>query len=63
MVPNAGFSSLRIPGTECPILNLQRGRVTADWGRMIFHVADVDIFWTHLNARQISFGNSREVRP
>src|SRR5260370_35224068 len=46
--PNAGFSSLRIPGTEFPIINLQKGQATAGWRRMIFHVADVDAFWTHL---------------
>jgi catechol 2,3-dioxygenase-like lactoylglutathione lyase family enzyme len=49
--PNAGFSSLRIPGSESPIINLQQGRATAGWGRMIFHVADVDAFWTHLKEK------------
>jgi catechol 2,3-dioxygenase-like lactoylglutathione lyase family enzyme len=49
--PNAGFSSLRIPGTEFPIINLQQGQATAGWGRMIFHVADVDAFWTHLKEK------------
>jgi catechol 2,3-dioxygenase-like lactoylglutathione lyase family enzyme len=46
---NASFSSLRIPGTEFPIINLERGHPASDWGRMIFHVADVDAFWAHLN--------------
>src|SRR5438094_10528094 len=46
---NAGFSSLRIPGTEFPIINLQQGRATVGWGRMIFYVADVDAFWSHIN--------------
>ncbi len=50
--PNAGFSSLRVPGTEFPIINLQQGRATTDWGRMIFHVADVDAFWTHLKEEE-----------
>ncbi len=49
--PNADFSSLRIPRTEFPIINLQQGRAAADWGRMIFHVADVDAFWTHLKEK------------
>ncbi len=49
--PDAGFSSLRVPGTEFPIINLQQGRATAGWGRMIFHVADVDAFWTHLREK------------
>ena len=48
---NASFSSLRIPDTEFPIINLQLGQPTADWGRMIFHVADVDAFWAHLKER------------
>ncbi len=46
--PNADFSSLRIPGTKLPIINLQQGRTAARWGRMIFQVSDVDAFWTHL---------------
>lgn len=49
--PTAGFSSLCIPGTESPIINLQHGRATAGWGRMIFHVADVNAFWTHLKEK------------
>ncbi len=49
--PNAGFFSLRIPGTEFPIINLQQGRTAARWGRIIFHVADVDAFWTHLKEK------------
>jgi catechol 2,3-dioxygenase-like lactoylglutathione lyase family enzyme len=49
--PNAGFSSLRIPGTEFPIINLQQGRAAAGWGRVIFHVADVDAFWAHLKEK------------
>jgi catechol 2,3-dioxygenase-like lactoylglutathione lyase family enzyme len=27
--PDAGFSSLRVPGTEFPIINLQQGGATA----------------------------------
>jgi catechol 2,3-dioxygenase-like lactoylglutathione lyase family enzyme len=49
--PDAGFCSLRITGTEFPIINLQQDRATVGWGRMIFHVADVDAFWTHLKQR------------
>ncbi len=49
--PNVGFSSLRIPDTEFPIINLQQGRTSARWGRIIFHVADVDAFWTHLKEK------------
>lgn len=46
--PNAGFSSLRIPDTEFPIINLEQGVPMVNWGRIIFHVADVDTFWAHL---------------
>jgi catechol 2,3-dioxygenase-like lactoylglutathione lyase family enzyme len=49
---NAGFSSLRIPGAELPIINLQQGRATAGWGRMIFYVADVDVLWTYLKDKR-----------
>jgi len=49
--PNAGFSSLRIPGTEFAIINLQQDRAAAGWGRVIFHVADVDAFWAHLKEK------------
>ena len=38
----AGFSSLRARGADCAILNLEEGETTACWGRLIFHVADVD---------------------
>lgn len=46
--PHAEFSSLRTPGLEIPILNLERGPTTRGWGRMIFHVSDVDEFWALL---------------
>jgi catechol 2,3-dioxygenase-like lactoylglutathione lyase family enzyme len=46
--PDAVFSSLRTPGAEYPILNLEQGGPTAGWGRMIFHVADVDSSWSYL---------------
>ena len=49
--PNAGFTSLRIPNCEFPIINLQLGRPTVDWGRVIFHVSDVDAFWAHLKEK------------
>ena len=49
--PEAAFCSLRIPQTEFPIINLQRGRPIHGWGRIIFHVRDVDAFWVHLKER------------
>jgi catechol 2,3-dioxygenase-like lactoylglutathione lyase family enzyme len=46
--PSAGFSSLHVPRSETPIINLQQDRTAVHWGRVIFHVADVDAFWAHL---------------
>jgi catechol 2,3-dioxygenase-like lactoylglutathione lyase family enzyme len=44
----ASFSSLRANDSQSAILNLEQGDSVARWGRLIFHVADVDAFWTHL---------------
>jgi catechol 2,3-dioxygenase-like lactoylglutathione lyase family enzyme len=49
--PDEAFSSLRLPNAESPILNLQQGPPTNDWGRLIFHVTDVDSFWRYLKER------------
>ena len=49
--PNAGFTSLRLPDAEFPVINLQQDQPTADWGRIIFHVSDVDAFWAHLKQK------------
>jgi catechol 2,3-dioxygenase-like lactoylglutathione lyase family enzyme len=46
--PTASFSSLRIPDTDFSFINLQLGHQVVDWGRIIFHVSDVDAFWVHL---------------
>ena len=45
----ASFSSLRANGSESAILNLEQGDTAPRWGRLIFHVTDVDALWTHLN--------------
>jgi hypothetical protein len=44
----ATFSSLRANDSESAILNLEQGDSVSQWGRLIFHVADVDAFWIHL---------------
>ena len=44
----SSFSSLRANDSESVILNLEHGQVVSRWGRIIFHVADVDTFWSHL---------------
>jgi catechol 2,3-dioxygenase-like lactoylglutathione lyase family enzyme len=48
---HAGFSSLRASNAESAILNLEQGHTVPRWGRLIFHVGDVDAFWTHLKER------------
>ena len=47
----AGFSSLRTKDDQSAILNLEEGDTATEWGRMIFHVADVDAFWMYLKER------------
>jgi catechol 2,3-dioxygenase-like lactoylglutathione lyase family enzyme len=44
----SNFSSLRAGDSGSVILNLEHGHVVSRWGRIIFHVADVDAFWSHL---------------
>src|SRR5215469_8742895 len=59
--PNAEFTSLRIPGAEFPLINLQQGRPTADWGRIIFYVSDVDFFWADLKQKGFEPKNPRDA--
>jgi hypothetical protein len=47
----AGFSSLRAKDTQSAILNLEQGKPVPRWGRLIFHVTDVDALWNHLKDR------------
>jgi catechol 2,3-dioxygenase-like lactoylglutathione lyase family enzyme len=47
----AVFTSLRTPGAEDAILNLEQGASSAGWGRIIFHVTDVDELWAYLKAK------------
>jgi catechol 2,3-dioxygenase-like lactoylglutathione lyase family enzyme len=44
----SGFSSLRAANVDSAILNLEQGETMTGWGRLIFHVADVDALWKHL---------------
>ena len=41
----SSLSSLRAKDSESAILNLEQGNGVSRWGRIIFHVADVDAFW------------------
>ena len=45
----ASFSSLRAKGPGSAILNLEQGTPSEGWGRLIFHVADVDGSWQRLS--------------
>ena len=45
---SSGFSSFRASETDSAILNLELGEAATRWGRLIFHVADVDGTWKHL---------------
>ena len=47
----ASFSSLRANDSESAILNLEQGETASRWGRLIFHVTDVDTFRTHLKKK------------
>jgi catechol 2,3-dioxygenase-like lactoylglutathione lyase family enzyme len=44
---NGYFSSLRTKARKDPILNLEHGNPATQWGRLIFHVSDVDGFWAY----------------
>ena len=41
------FTSLRTKDGDT-ILNLEHGNASIRWGRLIFHVSDVDRFWAYL---------------
>ena len=47
----ARFSSLGASDSESAILNLEQGDSVSQWGRLVFHVADVDAFWKHLKEK------------
>ena len=44
----AAFSSLRAGQAHSAILNLEHGATVTGWGRLIFHVEDVDALWKRL---------------
>jgi catechol 2,3-dioxygenase-like lactoylglutathione lyase family enzyme len=47
----ACFSSLRGKDAQSAILNLELGDPATGWGRLIFYVADVDMFWRYLKGK------------
>ncbi len=46
--PASSFSSLRTTRAKDAILNLEQGTAQQNWGRLIFHVQNVDEFWRYL---------------
>jgi catechol 2,3-dioxygenase-like lactoylglutathione lyase family enzyme len=44
------FTSLRTKASDT-ILNLEHGDPATQWGRLIFHVSDVDRFWAYLKEK------------
>jgi catechol 2,3-dioxygenase-like lactoylglutathione lyase family enzyme len=46
----SAFTSLQIEDGG-PILNLEQGDTGIRWGRLIFHVSDVDRIWAHLTEK------------
>ena len=45
------FSSLRAGEAQSAILNLEQGEAVTRWGRLIFHVSDVDGFWAYFKEK------------
>ena len=45
------LDSLRPKDEQSAILNLEQGDAVTRWGRLIFHVADVDALWAYLRER------------
>ena len=58
---NAYFSSLQTPRVKEAILNLEQGHMTRDWGRIIFHVEDVDRFWAYLKEKEFNPDRPRDA--
>ena len=57
----AYFSSLQTLGAKDTILNLEQGQVTRHWGRIIFHVEDVDKFWAYLKEKEFNPDRPRDA--
>src|SRR6266550_4117812 len=59
----AFFSSLRAGEAESAILNLEQGTPVDGWGRLIFHVADVDAIRMGMSCRLLDrCGQAHEHR-
>jgi len=58
---DTAFSLLRGKDGSAPILNLEQGRSVTGWGRMIFYVADVDLFWEYLRGKGLQPESPRDA--
>jgi catechol 2,3-dioxygenase-like lactoylglutathione lyase family enzyme len=58
---DAFFSSLCAKDGSAPVLNLEQGRSVPGWGRIIFHVADVDAFWEYLRGKGFNPESPRDA--
>lgn len=59
--PHASFTSLRTAGAQDAILNLEQAASSSGWGRLIFHVKDVDELWDHLKERGLDAPRPRDA--
>ena len=55
------FSSLRTKDGKDPILNLEHGSPTTQWGRLIFHVSDVDRLWAYFKEKGLHPESPRDA--
>ncbi len=58
---DAYFSSLRMKNENSAFANLEQGNPVAEWGRLIFHVTDVDVFWAHLRLKEFHSERPRDA--
>jgi uncharacterized glyoxalase superfamily protein PhnB len=52
---------LRTKDGKNPILNLEYGNPATQWGRVIFHVSDVDRFWAYFNEKGLHPESPRDA--
>ena len=58
---DAHFSSLSTKDGTDPILNLEQGKPVLQWGRLIFRVSNVDLFWAYLIERGLRPESPRDA--
>lgn len=59
--PHSSFTSLRTAVAQDAILNLEQGACSSGWGRLIFHVMDVDELWAYLKTRGLDGPRPRDA--